>query len=742
MRIRSRLLLLVIAILLPAMIGACLGIYYVYSKQRDTYRESIKDLSYAMALLLDKEFSARVRTLQMLSRSPTITDNNLSSFYRFADEVAVNWDTVIVLSDSSGAQFLNTRSPWGTRNLPKITPSLLAKRKQQGPDAPLVSDIYYAPLGKQHSFAVQVPVERDGRVLYYLTMGTFTRQLQTLLEEQKLPQGWIATILDRQGVVAARSQEPEKFIGAKADETLANKIRAMGQGTNDGITFDGRPVTAFFSRAPQSEWSIVISVPLSVLNGPAVQATAFLAGIALLLLGVGLGAAAVIARKTAKPMEDLRQAAIDLGQGKVIARQSSGVVEIDAVSLEMARANEQILSSKAELERRVADAVATAEQSQKTLLQSQKLEALGRLTGGIAHDFNNIMQTLTTGLQLALLSPIEPRIKQTLEACQRAVERATELTRQLMAFGRVQEAHLETLRLDQRIGDIFPLLKGALPSNIELQIDIEENLWPVTIDPMQLELALLNVTINARDAMSNGGVICLTMRNASLARLDNELAAGNYVSIAITDSGEGMTADVLTNALDPFFTTKPVGKGSGMGLPQAYGFARQVGGTLVIRSAPGKGTTIMFYIPRAESVLSARAPMQSATERPRTKATGRLLFVEDDILVAAVVAPALKTAGFEVVEADNVEKALDLLQSQGPFDVVFSDIVMPGKLTGIDLAERVLKHFPDTRVVLATGYSERQLAVAGVEILPKPYVVADAVEILSTSPRTDAPAES
>lgn len=731
MRIRSRLLILVITILIPSLIGAGLGVYYIYTEQQKSYRGTIQNLAHAMALLLDKEMSGRIKTLQTLSGSPTITDNNLPGFYRYAREVASDWGTTIILSDLSGQQFMNTRTPFGTENLPKTTPSLMTLRQQRGPEAALVSDVYYAPLGKSRSFAIQIPVKRDGRILYYLSMGAFTSYLQPLLQEQKLPQGWIGTIMDRQGVVAARTHDPEKFVGAVADATLRKKIAANPEGTNDGTTLDGVPVTAFYSRAPKSEWTFIVSVPRTVLREAALQATALVSLIAVLLLGSGVAAAIFIARKTAKPMEDLRQLAAELGQGKPIARQSTGVLEIDAVSLEMARASEQIGSAKAELERRVADAVAMAERSQRALLQSQKLEALGRLTGGIAHDFNNVTQTLSTGLQLVLLTAAEPRIKQTVAACQRAIERATELTRQLMSFGRVQDAHLETVNLARRMEEITPLLKGGLKSNIALQFDIAEDLWPVTIDPTQFDLAMLNVAINARDAMAEGGLLQIHMRNTSRQEPSSDLAVGDYVQISVIDNGDGMEQDVLSKALDPFFTTKPVGKGSGMGLPQAYGFAKQNGGSLTIESDPGSGTKIIFYLPRAQSSVPSKSPTRQHSLPATRNQGGRILFVEDDPLVSAVVAPALRAAGFTVQEAANGEQALEQLTNNGPFDVVFSDIVMPGSISGIDLAKHSSKLHPKTRVVLATGYSERRVAVPGVEILAKPYDVADAVEMLS-----------
>ncbi|WP_019143118.1 hybrid sensor histidine kinase/response regulator [Noviherbaspirillum massiliense] len=731
MRIRSRLLILVFAILIPSVLGAALAIYYVYAEQQKSYRESIQELTNAMSLTLDKEMSGRISILQTLANAPSLTANDVPTFYRYALEVASHADAVVILSDQAGHQVFNTRVALGTENLPSINTSLLTLRQQHGPHVPLVSDVYYAPLGKNHSFAIQVPVVREGRILYYLQMSSFVRNLQRLFEQQKMPSGWIATILDRQGMVAARSQEADKFVGAIADASLRTKIAASPTGTNEGTTLNGIPVTAFYSRTPTFNWSVVVSVPSETLLRPARNAAALVAAIALALLGLGMAAALVTARKTAKSMEELRMAAAALGQGNTIAGLASGVTEIDAVSKEMAHASEHIRNAKIELEHRVADAVATAERSQKALVQSQKLEALGRLTGGIAHDFNNVMQTLTTGLQLLLFTVTEPRLKATIEVCERAVERAVELTRQLMVFGRVQDAHLAVVDLVRQVEEIKPLLVGGLRNNIELRFDVGPDLWPVSIDPSQFDLAMLNVVINARDAMPDGGSIVIRMHNFPLAESMGELVAGDYVQISVIDTGQGMRQEVLSKALDPFFTTKPLGKGSGMGLPQAYGFAKQSAGNLTLHSKPGEGTTVIFYLPRAHGAVEP-SPGPHKTAMPRSLETGsRLLFVEDDPLVATVVIPALKEAGFEVQEAKNGEDALAKIKRDGPFDVVFSDVVMPGPVSGIDLAEYITRHDSRTRVVLATGYSDQRINLRGVEILAKPYDVQEAVEILS-----------
>lgn len=730
MRIRSRLLILLFSILVPALIGAVLGIYYVYVQQQDSYRESVQELTNAMAQLLDREISERLNTLQTLAASPALTDHNLPTFYRYSKEVASTWDTAIILADADGNQLFNTRVPYGEGTLPGVHPSVLALRKRIGPDAPLISGVYHARIAGQYSFSVQLPVMRDGRVLYYVQMSSVASELQKLFERQSMPRGWTATILDGQGVAAARSREPEQFVGKVADAALRARIMANRTGTNEGINFEGTPVTAFFSKSQGTDWSFVISVPREQLVGPARNAAAMVVAIALLLLSGGTAVAIAIARKTAQSMEILRLSAADLGRGRVIARQASGIAEVDAVSMELARAGENIRSAQAQLEHRVADAVAAAERSQKALVQSQKLEALGRLTGGIAHDFNNIMQTLTTGLQLLFMAVSEPRLRHTVEACERAVERAAELTRQLMAFGRVQEAHLAVVDLGKRINDIMPLLQGGVRGDISLRLDAVAASCTVAIDPTQFDLAMLNVVINARDAMPSGGCITIGLANVMLQDAVGELAPGDYVTVTVTDTGEGMRQDVLSKALDPFFTTKPVGKGSGMGLAQAYGFAKQGGGGLTLESTVGVGTTVTFYLPRATGEAEPRPSGPTSVPIPQGL-RGKILFVEDDPLVAAVVGPALKEAGFDVHHAKDGAEALEMIEHAGPFSVVFSDIVMPGPTNGVELARHVVRHAPGTKVVLATGYSEQHAHLEGVEILAKPYDVRKAIEVLA-----------
>jgi PAS domain S-box-containing protein len=397
------------------------------------------------------------------------------------------------------------------------------------------------------------------------------------------------------------------------------------------------------------------------------------------------------------------------------------------------------ISKRKEAERLDADRRRALDDTRKALQQAQKLEALGRLTGGIAHDFNNILQTLTTGIQFALMSAKDAGPQKALQACQRAVERGVELTRQLLVFGRVQDAHLKTVDPARQIREIRSLLRGALPSNIAFSIDLPDALWPVRIDPLQFELAMLNLTMNARDAMPQGGQLELALRNLSLQSPMNALERGDYLHISLVDSGGGMSEEVLARALDPFFTTKAVGKGSGMGLAQAYAFARQMGGDLALRNREGRGLEVSIYLPRASQEAAMPAP-ETVVKAAPVAARGRLLLVEDDALVRQTVQPALQDAGFDVEVAADAAQALQRLEQRQDIDLVFSDIVMPGDISGIGLAEILRQRYPQIRVLLATGYSEHRVASADIRILAKPYALPALIAAISEELSAAAPA--
>jgi PAS domain S-box-containing protein len=400
---------------------------------------------------------------------------------------------------------------------------------------------------------------------------------------------------------------------------------------------------------------------------------------------------------------------------------------------EAKRAEEELQQLNATLEARVAEEVAERERVQVALLQTQKTEALGQMTGGVAHDFNNLLQALSGCLHMIEKRAEGTRIQPLVDAGRQAVDRGAKLVQQLMAFARRQALRPETVDLRDRVLGMSELLNRALRADIRLEIDFTTGLWPVEVDATQLELALLNLVVNARDAMPEGGVLTLRADNATLEPGDPQVPdglSGDFVRLTVSDTGTGMPAEVRGRAFDPFFTTKEIGKGSGLGLSQVYGFARHSGGTAWIDSEEGRGTTIGLLIRRSGTapLLEAEPAAEAAGA---TRVGGHVLVVEDDPIVALTVATALEDAGFTITRAATADEALPLLAA-GRFDLLFSDVVMPGTMSGVDLARTVQRLYPGLPVVLATGYSEEVVRATGVMVLPKPYRIEHLVGVLDT----------
>jgi CheY-like chemotaxis protein len=351
------------------------------------------------------------------------------------------------------------------------------------------------------------------------------------------------------------------------------------------------------------------------------------------------------------------------------------------------------------------------------------------LTGGIAHDFNNLLQTISAALEVALRFAVVDSVKTAMNAAKRAVGRATKLTRQLTTFGRGTLSAPAAVDLNAHINDFRDLIEGALRRNIRLAFQLNEGVWRVYVDPVQLELALLNAALNARDAMPNGGELNIAVTNVTLAEgTVPDLPAGEYVRITIRDTGTGIAERDLPRVFEPFYTTKAVGKGSGLGLAQIYGFAKQSSGAVTLESTEGHGTTLELFLPRSLRQERPEAEVPPAPARAAA-APQTVLFVEDDELVRHVMVPGLRTSGFQVITAVDAATALDLLYKHR-VDIVLSDVVMPGRGDGFYLAQEIRKTHPDLPIVLATGYSDALTASSPFRILLKPYTLEDARAVL------------
>ena len=349
----------------------------------------------------------------------------------------------------------------------------------------------------------------------------------------------------------------------------------------------------------------------------------------------------------------------------------------------------------------------------------------------MAHDFNNLLQALGGCLSMIRRRTNEPKVQPLLDAGEQAVDRGAKLVQQLMAFARREGLRPEPIDVRDRVLAMSTLLERALRADIRLATIFAPGLWLIEADPTQFELALINLAVNARDAMPEGGRLTIEAENTVLAPGDPTGLEGEFVRLSVSDAGSGMPADVRARAFDPFFTTKEVGKGSGLGLAQVYGLARQAGGTALIDSEPGRGTTVVLLLRR--SVASAGA-VEERTARPAAaQRSGRVLLVEDDPIVASTVAAALEDAGYEVAQVPTADAALPLLTSGARIDLLFSDVVMPGRLNGVDLAREARRLRPGLPVVLATGYSEKVAQAEGVRVLAKPYRIDDLISMLTAA---------
>ena len=355
------------------------------------------------------------------------------------------------------------------------------------------------------------------------------------------------------------------------------------------------------------------------------------------------------------------------------------------------------------------------ERTREQLLQAQKLEALGQLTGGVAHDFNNLLMVVSGQADLLSRRLRDDDELRSLDAIKAAVARGSSLTRQLLSFARRQTLTPEAVDLPRTLGAMRGVLKSSLGEAIGLELNLEEAIWPVDVDVHELELAILNLVVNARDAMPEGGKVQIQVRNLDQVGGDNP---GEFVEISVDDTGAGMTGEVLAKAFDPFFTTKPTGKGTGLGLSQVHWFAMQSGGDLSLVSQPGEGCSVTLRLPRA----ARPAKVDPGQPRPDpAPAAGLVLLVEDNPEVAEVTRAMLRSLGYSVVAAADGADALRRLDEGERFDLVLSDIVMPGPIDGLTLAGRLRAGRPDLPVVLATGYSQASETPAGVEILHKPF---------------------
>ena len=402
---------------------------------------------------------------------------------------------------------------------------------------------------------------------------------------------------------------------------------------------------------------------------------------------------------------------------------------------ERTRAQEALRDLNANLEREIAERTEQLRATEEMVRQAQKMEAVGQLTGGVAHDFNNILQVIVGNLDVVrrLLPADAGRIQRSVEQALNGARQAASLTQRLLAFSRRQPLDPKPLDVNSLVGGMTDLLNSSLGETVAVETVRGAGLWKIEADPNALESALLNLAVNSRDAMPQGGRLTIETVNAYIdeayAISHAEVTPGQYVLISVSDTGMGMDSETVKRAFEPFFTTKPVGQGTGLGLSQVYGFVKQSGGHVKIYSELGQGTTVKIYLPRFD-VVSAESDVQPAMPIPEGSSKETVLVVEDDEAVRNYSADALRELGYRVLEAADGHLALRLLESGEPVDLLFTDVVLPGGMTGAQLAAQARALRAEVKVLFTTGYARNAIfhhgrLDKGVQLITKPFSFAD-----------------
>lgn len=717
--IRGRLFLLVLALWIPAVAGLGLQAYSGYSSQKQSMLEEMQQQAMALRFGIDTEIERRLTLARAMAALPSLEARDLATFERAARAAVKESDERVVLLDRE-RQYFNTGAPVAA--VVARHPGALFVTSGMG-----ISFVPHGPLTPAPLMAVLVP--ESGRTPPQFNVGVPfpPARVQQLIQQQRPRAATVTSVIDSQQRVMGRSRDPERWIGQRASyPALLEMAVRGGSGFLSTQTLDRVASLTYLSPPGRYGWAVVVALPEQALTNAASELALRAVASSAVLLFIGLGLAIVAARRISQPVKLLEQAAGALLDQRVPAPLATGLSEIDRVGEVLHHAGQRAHESGRVLEARVREASEEARKAEASLFEARKHEAIGRLTGAIAHDFNNLLQTISMGLQVVSRSVPEGRHTRPLQAALAASGRAADQIRQMLAFGRTQQLRPQPINLADLLLRSQDLTDKALGERVRLVAQLDPGLPALMADPIQLELALLNLVFNARDAMRDrGGTVTL---RASVVDGDPAVPdAPRLLRIDVEDDGPGMDAATLARVFEPYFTTKPVGAGTGLGLPQVQAFARQSRGDVRIASTPGAGTCVSLFLPVA--ALEAVAPPTAVQHARRSDKVLRVLMVEDDVLVASVVVAALEHASHSVVLCRTADEARALLEQGQCVDVLFTDVMMPGSMTGLELVAWCRENRPGLPALVATGYSARP--AGGVcKVLRKPYAIEDLLDAL------------
>jgi len=756
--IRAHIALLIAVVLAPTLLFSGVLLVVLANSERARIEQDSQDTVHALATAVDRELVGLEFTLRGMSVSPSLKAGDWKTFHQFAVDSARWRQGTFVLRSLNSVPLVNSAVPWG-EPLPTATTLKNEDQKVLKTGDVVVSDAYVGLVVTRPLFAVDAPIKVDDKITGFLSLSVPTTTVSDIVSRLTLSPEQVAFVFDsRQGVVARSGL-------TDVPPTVMNiGIPATGPylGVVHDVNVEGVPSATFYQRSAVSDWTVAISVSEEALGRPLRQSLYWLIAIGLCLTTLSVLAAWTVSRRFAGPIRALARNAERISRDEPIEPVEAHVLELKQVADALARssgtlmersrerdsAQSKLLELNSTLENQVAlrtgelqatnrqlvDEIRRSEENEAKIRQLQKIEAVGQLTGGIAHDFNNMLAVILSSLNLIKrrLERGDRNIGSFVDAAVQGGERAAQLTSRLLAFSRQQPLSPTPADANKLVAGMSSLLRGSIPESIEIEIVHGGGLWRIHIDQNQMENVLLNLAVNARDAMPDGGKLTVETSNAYLdeayAAQHSEVSAGQHVLVAVTDNGSGMAEAVIEKAFDPFFTTKSTGQGTGLGLSQVHGFVKQSGGHVKIYSELGHGTTVKMYFPRFVGAVPDNEAVRAGETMQPSRNGELILLVEDDEQVRSMSRAMLDELGYRVIEADGGAAALRQLETNPDISLLLTDVVMPA-MNGRQLADaaRILR--PELKVIFTTGYTRNAIIHngvldAGVHLLIKPFTLS------------------
>jgi PAS domain S-box-containing protein len=880
--IQTRLVILILVTVLPLVGLSSFTIVKMVDRERSQIQRDVRERVQTLLANVDREIERIQVSLLILASSPSLAQGDFEAFASQIKEALKIQGLAIGLHDRAAGELVSTTRPYGEGPTRRTNRDMVDHIVRTG--KPHISNLFMGTAFQRQILTVGVPVLGGESVAYVLTMALDPNNLSIILRGQNLPSAWTAEIFDRKGIIVARYPDLEQFFGQPATPALREEISRDAAGWLPNVSSSGLHVYSAFLRSPITGWTVAISVPTAVIDGPLYGTYLLASGAGMTALVLSLGLAWWMARTIRWPVAAVTAAARRMGSGGPLDPLAPGVREFDEIAdalrtsadeldrrgrareaaeaalregeerfrtlaeslpqlvwtflpdgrcdylsrqltdytgistdeqlgseqlrrvihpddfaitaaswvaaqeergdydiehrlrssdgsyrwfktratalrdrpgrivkwfgtctdiQEIVETREELTRGRAQLEtmvlertrelaatnKRLTAEIAAREQAQAALAQAQKMEAMGQLTGGIAHDFNNLLTIASGSLELLEGRISDEKSVRLLRSAQGAMARGARLTGSLLAFARKQRLEPVLADLNSVVVEVTDLLRRSIGPTVDVRYALSNAPWPTLIDTGQIETAILNIAINARDAMPSGGTLLIETANIPAGDNDmpQEVVCHDCVLLSMSDTGTGMSPEVIEHAFEPFFTTKEIGKGTGLGLSTVFGVVRQSGGAVRIRSRIGEGTTVRIYLPRANTAAAVRAGDTMPARRPASGGA-RVLVVDDDAAVRWVTVECLRESGHFVTEADSGRTALAILERGDPCDLVVMDQLMPG-LLGTETVRLARMKRPELKVLFVTGYAEKfELEEATDPLIMKPFKSAVLVE--------------